>query len=125
MHIASIQMVSTTQVDANLKRADALLDEAARRGARLAVLPEYFCLMGAAEGDKVAVREQPGSGPIQQFLADAARRHGLWLAGGSMPLVCPDPGRVLNTTLVFNPQGQQVARYDKMHLFAFQRGAER
>ena len=125
MQIASIQMVSSTQVDTNLQRADALIQEAARRGAQLAVLPEYFCLMGAHETDKVRLREQPGSGPIQHFLRDAAQRHGLWLAGGSMPLTCPGPGRVLNTTLVFNPQGQQAARYDKMHLFAFERGIER
>ncbi len=125
MQVAAIQMVSSPRVDDNLARADALVAEAARRGARLAVLPEYFCLMGASDTDKVGVRERPGNGPIQGFLADAARRHGLWLAGGSLPLECPDPGRVLNTTLVFDPQGRQVARYDKMHLFAFQRGQER
>ena len=125
MQVAAIQMVSSTRVDGNLARADALLAEAARQGARLAVLPEYFCLMGASDADKVGVRERPGNGPIQGFLADAARRHGLWLAGGSLPLECSDPGRVLNTTLVFDPQGRQAARYDKMHLFAFQRGQER
>ncbi len=125
MHVAAIQMVSTTKVDTNLARADALLAEAARQGARLAVLPEYFCLMGASEADKVAAREPLGAGPIQAFLADCAQRYGLWLAGGSMPLACPDPQRVLNATLVFDPQGHRVARYDKMHLFAFQRGQER
>ena len=74
---AAIQMVSSSRVDDNLMRADALLAEAARRGAHLAVLPEYFCLMGHGDADKVALRETPGSGPIQQFAADAARRHGL------------------------------------------------
>ena len=125
MRTAAIQMVSSSRIDDNLARADALLAEAARRGARLAVLPEYFCLMGHADGDKVAAREQPGAGPIQEFLADAARRHGLCLAGGTLPLACPDPRRVYNTTLVFDAHGALRARYDKRHLFAFARGAER
>ena len=125
MKIAALQMVSGTSVSANLQRAESLLAQAAAQGARLAVLPEYFCLMGQTDADKVRVREKPGSGPIQDFLADAARRHGLWIVGGTLPLESPDPGRVLNTTLVFNPAGELAARYDKMHLFAFQRGAER
>lgn len=125
MLIATIQMVSATRVDTNLAHADALLREAAQRGAKLAVLPEYFCLMGQTDADKVRVREKPGSGPIQEFLTDAARRHGLWVVGGTLPLECDDPNRVLNTTLVFDPAGRLAARYDKMHLFAFQRGAER
>ena len=125
MKIAALQMVSGTSVAANLQRAEGLLAQAAAQGARLAVLPEYFCLMGHSDTDKVRAREKPGSGPIQDFLSDAARRHKLWIVGGTLPLECPDPGRVLNTTLVFNPAGELVARYDKMHLFAFQRGTER
>ena len=125
MKIAALQMVSGTSVASNLQRAEGLLAQAAAQGARLAVLPEYFCLMGHSDTDKVRAREKPGSGPIQDFLADAARRHKLWIVGGTLPLECPDPGRVLNSTLVFNPAGELVARYDKMHLFAFQRGTER
>jgi nitrilase len=125
MKVAALQMVSGTSVTANLQRADQLLAQAAAQQARLAVLPEYFCLMGQTDTDKVRVREQLGSGPIQDFLADAARRHGLWLVGGTLPLEDPDPQRVRNTTLVFNPAGEQVARYDKIHLFTFERGAER
>ena len=125
MKIAALQMVSGTSVASNLQRAEGLLVQAAAQGARLAVLPEYFCLMGHSDTDKVRAREKPGSGPIQDFLADAARRHKLWIVGGTLPLECPDPGRVLNSTLVFNPAGELVARYDKMHLFAFQRGTER
>ena len=125
MKIAALQMVSGTSVAANLQRAEGLLAQAAAQGVRLAVLPEYFCLMGRSDTDKVRAREKPGSGPIQDYLADAARRHGLWIVGGTLPLESPDPDRVLNTTLVFNPAGEQAARYDKMHLFAFQRGTER
>ncbi|WP_298288266.1 carbon-nitrogen hydrolase family protein [Thiomonas sp.] len=124
MQVAVIQMVSTSRVDANLQRAQALLEHAAAQGALLAVLPEYFCLMGSDEHAKVAAREVPGDGPIQQFLAATARRLGMWIAAGSLPLACSDPVRVFNSTLVFDPQGRSVARYDKMHLFAFDRGAE-
>ena len=125
MKIAALQMVSGTSVAANLQRAQSLLEQAAAQDVRLAVLPEYFCLMGQTDADKVRVREKPGSGPIQDFLASTARRLGLWVAGGTLPLESPDPNRVLNSTLVFNPAGELAARYDKMHLFAFQRGTER
>ncbi|QEL55535.1 carbon-nitrogen hydrolase family protein [Chromobacterium paludis] len=116
---ASVQMVSTCDVAANLAKADPLLGEAAARGASLAVLPEYFCLMGAKDTDKVAVCEPFGDGPIQQALSDMARRHGLWLLGGTVPLQCEDADKVYNTSLLLNPAGETVARYDKIHLFGF------
>lgn len=122
--VAAIQTVSSTDLQGNLEQAAALLRQAAERGARMAVLPEYFCLMGRRDEDKVALREQPGQGPIQQFLSEAARRHGLWLVGGTLPLESPDSGRIYNTTLVYDPEGEQVARYDKIHLFGFRRGDE-
>ncbi|MCD5330244.1 carbon-nitrogen hydrolase family protein [Chromobacterium piscinae] len=116
---AAVQMVSGCGLEANLARADQLLAEAAARGASLAVLPEYFCLMGAKETDKVAVREAFGNGPIQQALSEMARRHGLWLLGGTVPLLCEEEGKVLNSSLLYNPQGEAAARYDKIHLFGF------
>ncbi|WP_423196576.1 MULTISPECIES: carbon-nitrogen hydrolase family protein [unclassified Cupriavidus] len=122
--VAAIQTVSGTSLDANLARADALIAEAAAGGAELVLLPEYFCLMGRADTDKVAIREADGDGPIQTFLADAARRHRIWLVGGTLPLQCGDDGRVYNTSLAFDPRGQRVARYDKIHLFGFTRGTE-
>ena len=73
--VAAVQTVSGTSLEANLARAGALIDEAARGGAELVLLPEYFCLMGLRETDKVALRERDGDGPVQRFLADAARRH--------------------------------------------------
>ena len=124
MQVAAIQMVSGNRVDANLQRADALLAEAARRGARLAVLPEYFCWIGRDPAQRAALREAPGRGVIQDFLADCARRHGLWLAGGSLPLASAEPQRDFNSALVFDPQGGLRARYDKIHLFAFDHGDE-
>jgi predicted amidohydrolase len=116
-------MVSKPDIAANLRDAAALIGEAAARGAQLVALPEYFCLMGR-ETDKVAVREADGQGPIQDFLAETATRHRIWLAGGTLPLVAPEPDRVMNSVLVYGPDGARVARYDKIHLFAFATGDE-
>lgn len=124
LRVAACQMVSGADVEANLATARRLIAQAAEAGARLVALPEYFCLMGMNEADKLARREPLGAGPLQDFLAGEAARHGIWLAGGTIPLAAAEPGRVLNTTLVFNPRGERVARYDKIHLFAFSRGAE-
>src|SRR5688572_5134128 len=99
--VAAVQMVSGPDVAANLAAAAGLIADAAARGARLVALPEYFCLMGMKDGDKVAARERPGSGPVQDFLSGAAARHGVWLVGGTAPLACDDPGRVRNACLVF------------------------
>jgi deaminated glutathione amidase len=125
MKVAAIQMVSSLQVDANLHSADKLVKEAASQGAELVVLPEYFCLLGQRDTDKLAVQEADGTGPIQQFLADTAKRHGVWLVGGTLPLSTHQASKVRNTCLVFSPQGKQIARYDKIHLFAFDNGTER
>jgi nitrilase len=122
--VAACQMVSTTRVEQNLAAAGALIDEAAAAGARLVALPEYFCLMGRRDADKVAVRERDGRGPIQDFLAAKAREHTIWLVGGTLPLEAPEATRVLNSVLVYGPDGQRVARYDKIHLFRFIKGDE-
>ncbi|MSQ52415.1 MAG: carbon-nitrogen hydrolase family protein [Betaproteobacteria bacterium] len=123
--IAAVQMVSGHEVKQNLSDAGELIAEAARQGARLVGLPEYFCLMGKRDGDKVAIREAEGNGPIQSFLSQAAARHGVWLVGGTAPLASTDAGRVRNACLIYDDTGKQVARYDKIHLFGFQNGAER
>jgi len=125
MKLAALQMVSTPDLDRNLDAAARLLAEAAAGGAQLAVLPEYFCLMGRRDTDKLALAETPGHGPIQEFLAGQARQHRLWLIGGTLPLKGPDPARVLNACCAYDPDGQLAARYDKMHLFAFDNGRER
>ena len=123
--VAAIQMISTTRVEENLNTAAALIAEAVADGAELVALPEYFPIMGRRDGDKIAAREVDGNGPIQNFLAETASKHGIWVIGGSMPLVASVEGKVLNTCLAFNPQGVRVARYDKIHLFGFQKGEER
>ncbi|QBE62815.1 carbon-nitrogen hydrolase family protein [Pseudoduganella lutea] len=123
--VAAIQMVSTPVVEENIATVRRLVEQAVvHNGARLVVLPEYWPIMGMADTDKVAVAEQPGSGPIQDAMAELARTHAIWLFGGTLPLVSEEPGKVLNTMLVFNPAGEQVARYDKMHLFGFANDTE-
>ena len=127
MQVAAIQMVSTGVVQDNLAQARTLLEQAAQAGAELAVLPEYFCLIGQHDGEKLAIQEQFGSGPIQDFLSEQARRLGLWIVGGTLPLstsAAGDSDKVFNTSLAFNPQGACVARYDKIHLFRFDNGSE-
>lgn len=123
--ISAIQMVSGPTVAENLDQAGHLIAQAAARGAQLAALPEYFCIMGMKDTDKVGVREPAGEGPIQKFLSNTAKKHGIWIVGGSAPLACADPGRVRNSSLVYNADGELAARYDKIHLFGFQMGEER
>ena len=122
--VAALQMVSTPDVARNLAEAGRLIAEAAGDGAQLVLLPEYFCFMGHRDTDKLALAEPYRDGPIQQFLAQAAQRHGVWVIGGTLPLKAPEPDRVLNTTLVFDPSGHEAARYDKIHLFNFEKGDE-
>jgi nitrilase len=128
VRLAAVQMISTPRVDENLRVAARLIADAVAQGAQLLALPEYFPIMGLSDGDKLKVREvdatQGDGGPIQTFLAETARQHGIWLIGGSMPLLASDPGKVLNSSLVYNPLGERVARYDKIHLFGFQKGDE-
>lgn len=123
--IAAVQLVSGPRVADNLAAAAHGVAEAVAQGARIVALPEYFPIMGMAEGDKVKVREADGRGPIQEFLAATAKQHGIWLIGGSIPLEAKDAAKVMNSTMVYDPAGQRVARYDKIHLFGFQKGLER
>ncbi len=122
--VAALQMVSTPDRERNLAEAGRLIADAAASGARLVLLPEYFCYMGHQDTDKLPLGEAYRDGPIQRFLAERAKAHGIWVIGGTLPLKAPEPSRVLNTTLVFDPQGREAARYDKIHLFNFEKGDE-
>ena len=138
MKAAAIQMVSSPALQTNLDSALALLKQAAEEGAELAVLPEYFCLLGHRDTDKLGIQEAYGQGVIQQFLSDTARSLGLWIVGGTLPLSTnrtqdqalpegagPQVAQVYNSSLVFSPAGRCIARYDKIHLFRFDNGQER
>ena len=125
MRIAAVQMVSTPDVGRNLDAARRLVAHAARDGAGLVALPEYFCLMGRSERDKLAHAEAPGDGPIQHALAGIARDNRVWLIGGTLPLrVAGDADHAYNACCVYAPDGKPAAHYDKMHLFTFKTGDE-
>jgi nitrilase len=121
--VAAIQMASGPNVEGNLNEARRLIANAVEQGAKLVVLPEFFAIMGMTEQDKIKVREQPGQGPIQSFLGETARKHKIWLMG-SLPLAASVPNKVRNTLLVYDETGEQVARYDKIHLFNLTLGNE-
>jgi len=121
--IAAVQMVSTPDWARNRDAAARLVRQAAAAGAQLVALPEYFCLLGRKDTDKLALAEKPGDGPIQAFLSALAGELGIWLVGGTLPLAA-GVGRVLNRCCVFGPDGAEAAHYDKIHLFAFDNGRE-
>lgn len=125
MRVAAVQTVSGADVEANLARAAPLVAAAAAEGAQLVVLPEYFGIYSATSTDKVKVREADGDGPQQAFLSRLARQHAIWLVGGTVPIASADPERVRSACVVYAPDGRRIARYDKIHLFAFARGEER
>lgn len=125
MKVAAVQMVSGMDVAHNLQDALDAIALGASQGCELLVLPEYFCLLGARDTDKLAIAEDEGHGLLQDALKQAARTHAVWIVAGTLPLKSAQADRVFNASLAFNPQGIQVARYDKMHLFAFDNGTER
>jgi predicted amidohydrolase len=123
--IAAIQMVSGPEVAPNLASAERLIAAAAAAGAQLAALPENFYLIGRHETDKVALREPDGNGPIQAFLSSTAKKHRLWIVGGTAPISTDDDKRIRGACLVYDDSGHRVGRYDKMHLFRFENETER
>jgi deaminated glutathione amidase len=124
MKVAVVQMVSCEHLDQNKEQARILLTQAAQAGAEMAVLPEYFCLIGQHDSDKLRIAEAYGVGPLQDWLGQQARDLGLWLVAGTIPLRAPAADRVFNSCLVFNAQGLCVQRYDKMHLFRYANATE-
>ncbi|MGK0297999.1 MAG: putative amidohydrolase [Gammaproteobacteria bacterium] len=115
--VATIQMVSTANVEENLQSAASLIKQAADQDIEFALLPEYFPIISDNERDKLDHKEVYGNGPIQDFLAEQASLHGIWLMGGTIPMDCGEENRVYNTCLLYDPHGNVVARYEKMHLF--------
>ena len=114
--VAAIQMVSTPEIAENIASARRLITDAARQGAELVLLPEYWPSIGRRDAEKLALAEQPGSGPVQDFMSAISRELGIWLIGGTLSLAAPVANKVLNTTLVYDPSGKPVSRYDKIHL---------
>ncbi len=125
VRVAAIQMASGPNVPANLAEAERLIELAVDAGARLVVLPEFFCIMAMKDTYVVKAREAEGHGPIQTFLSRMAKKHKIWLIGGSVPLEASVANKVRNSCLVYDERGKLVARYDKIHLFGLDLGNER
>lgn len=117
--VAAIQMTSTSSLSENLKSAYELISLASKKGAEVILLPENFALMGLIESDKTSIAESDEEGPIQLFLSQTALKLGIWLIGGTIPIHGPT-GKVYSSCLTYNPKGDRVGRYDKIHLFDVQ-----
>ena len=117
MRVAAIQMASGSIISGNLLEAEKLISQAVDDGAELVVLPENFGMIGIKQEDVIEFREKPGAGPIQSFLAEQARRHSIFIAGGTVPLETDETNRYRNTLQVYDRQGECIAHYDKIHLF--------
>lgn len=114
---AAIQMASGTIVHANLTEAGRLITAAARAGAELIVLPENFGLMAMTAAERLLHAEVDGDGPMQNMLSRYAAAHNVWIVGGTIPISTDDPNRAMQTCFLYNAKGEQIARYDKNHLF--------
>ncbi|MFK7161235.1 carbon-nitrogen hydrolase family protein [Marinospirillum sp. MEB164] len=125
IQLAAVQLNSAGDWPTNRQRVQEAVAAAAAAGAQLVVLPEYFVLMHPDEQARFALAEEDGQGPIQDFLAQLAAQQGVWLVAGSLPLKTPFADKLTNSCLVYGPAGERVGRYDKVHLFSFQRGQER
>ena len=117
MKSAVIQMVSQSDVLANLERARLLLEQAAAGGARLAVLPENFAAMGRRDSAAIGRAEALGEGPILPWLKQTARDLQLWVVAGTIPLppVGQPEAKSHACSLLIDEHGDTVARYDKLH----------
>lgn len=115
--VAALQMVSTNNLQENLQQAQQLIARAAEQGAALIVLPETFAMFSAREQLALGRREVSAEPPLQQFIAEQAQRHGVWIVAGTIPLADGEDEQVFAASLVFDDQGREVGRYYKMHLF--------
>jgi nitrilase len=110
-------MASGPNLSANLLEVEKIVTEAVEAGAELIVLPENFAFMGKSDQENLKIKEAPGDGPLQAFLSQLADNNNIWVVGGTIPLEADDPDKIRSACLVFNESGEQIARYDKIHLF--------
>ena len=138
---AAVQMISSTDPDANIDTMKRLVRQAAEQGADWVLLPEYWPLMGRKDTDKLAFAEplvggnfsetrsarfsETRSARFQTILSETSAECGVVLFGGTIPLESPDAGKVMNTMLVYDRDGTQIGLYHKMHLFGFSGLGER
>ncbi len=116
--VAALQMISNDDCDANLACAARLIERACEQGARLLALPENFAMFAPQNQRAIGQLEAGSGGRLRQFLAGMAKSHGVWIVGGTIP-ICDNPQdeRPYSASLVINDVGEELARYDKIHLF--------
>lgn len=124
MKLAAIQLCSSHVPAENQHKVQTYVEQAAAAGAELVLLPEYWPLMGLQDSDKLSLAEDYRDGPLQRWMSQLASRLNIILVGGTIPLRSPQASHVYNTTLVYGKNGEELARYDKIHLFGFQKDQE-
>jgi len=115
--LAAIQMSSGPNIQANLDEAAKLIEQAASQGAELIVLPENFSQMPMDDNERVSNAEKIGDGRVQTFLSVQSEKHGAWIVGGTIPISSDEEGKAYSSSLLYNNLGEQVDRYDKIHMF--------
>lgn len=121
--VAAIQMISGLSVEANLAAAAQLIAQATAQGAKLIVLPEYFAMLDSTQLVAVGKKEADANGPIRSFVAQQAQKHKVWIIAGTLPTVTSFDGqentdnKIYAASFVYDDNGREVARYDKIHLF--------
>lgn len=115
MRVGLVQINTRDDKDANLRRAEELVDAAVARGARFVVMPEYVSFLGPKEQHEEIAEPIPG--PTTERFAAKAREHGIYLLGGSIHEQSDTPGMYYNTSVMFDPSGEIIATYRKIHLF--------
>lgn len=118
LRVAALQMVSGKQLDDNLASAQRLIAQAARENAKLVVLPENFAMFSTASQQHLGQQEAFGERIVRQFVSTQARKHGIWIVAGTIPLApSASSERVWAASFVVNDQGEECGRFDKIHLF--------
>ena len=115
--LVAIQMVSCPDVQENLQQVEAMLQNIQVDTETLVVLPECFARFGGGDKGMLEIAETPGDGPIQSALSQMSQRYGVWLVAGTIPLMAPSGNKFTASSLLYNPKGEQLAEYQKMHLF--------
>src|SRR5688500_8152250 len=115
LRVGLVQINTQDDKDANLRRAEELVDAAVARGARFVVMPEYVSFLGPKEQHEAIAEPIPG--PTTERFAAKAREHGIFLLGGSIHEQSDTPGMYYNTSVMFDPAGEIIATYRKIHLF--------
>ena len=117
-NLVAIQLTSVPEPEQNLAQVEAIIDGLKISKPTLVVLPECFASFGGGDSHGLTIAEPLGAGPIQDKLAQLAKRYGVWLVSGTIPtLIADDPDRFAASCVVFDEQGIVRGDYQKIHMF--------